>query len=154
MSTRRGIVSRAAAVAASLLLVTAVPASAVSSSTYEKQVIDRTNHFRAEHDLVKVKAQSCVDRWAEGQARWMAKHSKLQHRKGRLEKVLDDCKLTGAAENIAYGYASGNKTVNAWMNSKGHKKNILTSKMRYLGVGAVKDDKGVWWVAQVFGTRK
>ncbi|WP_159085870.1 CAP domain-containing protein [Aeromicrobium chenweiae] len=145
---------RAVAVAALLSLATISPAAAVSSSTYESQVISRTNHVRADHDRVKVKAQSCVDRWAEGQARWMAKHGNLQHRKGRLAKILKDCKLTGVSENIAYGYGSGNKTVNAWMKSSGHRHNILASKMRYVGVGAVKDSDGVWWVAQVFGTKK
>ncbi|MRJ77071.1 hypothetical protein GEV29_11010 [Aeromicrobium sp. SMF47] len=154
MNRTRRYTVRTLAVTALLTFATVSPAAAVSSSTYEKQVITRTNHFRVDHDRVKVKAQSCVDRWAEGQARWMAKHGKLEHRKGRLQQVLDDCKLTGVSENIAYGYGSGNKTVNAWMKSSGHRRNILATKMRYIGVGAVKDDDGVWWVAQVFGTRK
>lgn len=133
---------------------TITPATAVSSSSYEKQIIDRTNKHRDKHDLVKVKAQSCVDRWAEGQARWMAKYGKLAHQSGRLKKILKDCKLGRVSENIAFGFASGNATVEAWMKSTGHRKNILTSKMRYIGSAAVKDDDGVWWSAQVFGAKK
>ncbi|MFI5428262.1 CAP domain-containing protein [Aeromicrobium sp. UC242_57] len=146
-----------ATVSAAILLVftaTISPAAAVSSSTYEKQTIKRTNTHRVNHDKVKVSARSCVDRWAEGQARWMADTGKLQHRAGRLRKILKACKLTGVSENIAYGYSSGTKTVDAWMKSSGHRKNILASKMRYIGVGAVKDADGVWWSAQVFGTKK
>ena len=146
--------ARASLVAAIMWSMTLAPAAAVSESTYEKQVVDRTNTHRVKNDKVKVKAHSCVDRWAEGQARWMAKTGKFRHQSGRLKKILKDCKLTGVSENIAYGFSSGNKTVNAWMKSSGHRKNILAGKMRYIGAGAVKDSDGVWWSAQVFGTKK
>lgn len=147
------VISRLLALVALLTFAAVAPASAVTPGSYESQVIDRTNHFRSDHDKARVKAQRCVDRWAEGQARWMAEHKKLQHRDGRLRKVLKDCNLTGASENLAYGYSTSSKTTSAWMGSAGHRKNILTGKMRYVGVGAVKKD-GVWWVAQIFGTRK
>lgn len=145
---------RACLVGALVSTTTFAPAAAVSSSTYEKQIIDRTNKHRAKHHKVKLKVNSCVDRWAEGQATWMAKKGKLEHQSGRLKKILKDCNLTGVSENIAFGFTSGNKTVEAWMKSPGHRKNILTSKMRYIGAGAVKDADGVWWSAQVFGTKK
>lgn len=147
-------IGRALLIAAVMWSVTLAPAAAVSESTYEKQIIDRTNTHRAKHDKVKVKAHSCIDRWAEGQARWMAKKGQLKHQSGRLRKILKDCKLTGVSENIAYGFSSGNATVNAWMKSSGHRKNILAGKMRYIGAAAVKDSDGVWWSAQVFGTKK
>jgi uncharacterized protein YkwD len=142
-----------AAVAAAALLATASPAAAVSSSTYEKDVIDRTNVKRVDNDRVKVKAHSCADRWAEGQARWMAKHGTLEHRSGRLQKIMADCNFSEASENIAYGYSSGSKVVSAWMTSPGHRANLLRKSSRYIGVGAVKDSDGVWWVAQVFGRK-
>lgn len=130
------------------------PAAAVSSSTYEKQVVKATNDYRADRGKVAVKHQSCVDRWAERQARWMADHGVLAHRKGQLGKIMKACKLTGASENIAWNFSSGNKAVAAWKKSPGHAKNMRAGKMRYIGVGAVKDSDGEWWVAQVFGTRK
>jgi uncharacterized protein YkwD len=137
----------------SLLLVTISPAAALTSSSYEKQVISKTNVKRDAHDRVPVKAQSCADRWAENQARWMAKHHKLEHRAGRLDTVMADCGFTSASENIAYGYSSGKKVVNAWMNSSGHQANLLRKSSRYVGVGAVRDSDGTWWVAQVFGAK-
>lgn len=143
-----------AALAAALLVLSATvsPAAAISTSGYEKQIITRTNHHRDKADKVKVKSHSCVDRWAERQAAWMAKNGKLQHQ--NLSKVLKSCKLTGVSENIAYGYSTGNRVVNAWMKSSGHKKNILASKMRYIGAAAVKDSDGRWWAVEVFGTKK
>jgi uncharacterized protein YkwD len=150
----RSALPRFLALVALLTLVGIAPASAVSSSSYEKQVVKATNAYRTGLDRVAVKHQSCVDRWAESQARWMAQHQVLKHRDGRMVQILKACKLTGVSENIAWNYPSGTKTVRAWTRSPGHAKNLRASAMRYIGVGAVKDDDGQWWVAQVFGTRK
>jgi uncharacterized protein YkwD len=146
--------ARVLALVALLTLVGIAPAQAVTASTYESQVVKATNAYRDQKGKVAVKHQSCVDRWAESQARWMAKNQVMKHRDGRLRTIMKDCKLTGASENIAWNFSSGNKTVAAWKRSSGHAKNMRASKMRYIGVGAVKDSKGEWWVAQVFGTRK
>jgi uncharacterized protein YkwD len=136
----------------STLVLTFTPASAaVSASGYEQQVVDRTNLKRTERDIPKVKTQSCVDRYAERHGAWMAKHRQLKHQ--NMRTVLDACNLKGVSENIAYGYTSGTTAVGAWMNSAGHRRNLLDTKMRYIGVGAVKDKDGVWWVSQVFGRK-
>jgi uncharacterized protein YkwD len=134
------------------VVFSSLPASAMSSSSYETQVKERTNTKRVERDLVAVKHQSCIDGYAEKQAKWMASHGKLKHQD--LGTILDACDLTGVSENIAYGYSSGNKVVSAWMKSPGHRANLLSKKMRYIGVGAVQDSDDTWWVSQVFGTRK
>ena len=144
---------RILALVALLVLVGIAPASALGSSSYEKQVVKATNAYRADQDVLTVKHQACVDRWAESQARWMAKRGVLKHRDGRLGQIMKACKLTGASENIAWNYRSGTKAVRAWKNSPGHARNMRAPAMRYIGVGAVKDDDGQWWVAQVFGTR-
>lgn len=130
------------------------PAAALTASTYEKQVHQATNTYRTDRGKVAVKHQSCVDRWAESQARWMADRGVLNHRTGRLGKIMKDCRLTRASENIAWNYRSGNQAVSAWKKSSGHAKNMRAAKMRYMGVGAVKDRHGQWWVAQVFGARR
>ncbi|MEJ7634366.1 CAP domain-containing protein [Aeromicrobium sp.] len=135
----------------STVVMTAAPASAITSPTYEKQVLDRVNVKRVDRDRVPLKYQTCVDRYAERQAAWMASHRVLRHQK--LGPVLDACNLRGVAENIAYGYTSGNAVVSAWMRSTGHRANLINSRMRYSGVGAAQDKNGVWWVAQVYGRK-
>lgn len=130
------------------------PAAAASPSAYEKQVVKATNTYRSTLGKVTVRHQSCVDRQAEKQARWMADRQVLAHRKGQMRKILTACKLTGVSENIAWNFGSGAKAVSAWRKSPGHAKNLRAPKMRHIGVGAVRDADGQWWVAQVFGTRK
>lgn len=149
-----GTVARVLALVAVLTLAGIAPAAAVSSKTYEKQVISATNEFRKSHHLKSVKSQSCVDRWAEDQAQWMASTGTFAHREGRMRQILRDCKLTMVSENIALNFRSGTKAVTGWKNSAGHRKNMMASKMRYIGVGAVKGSDGQWYVSQVFGSRK
>jgi uncharacterized protein YkwD len=134
-----------------MLILTFAPASAMTSTTYESDVITGTNIKRAAHDKVAVKAHSCVDKYAEKQAAWLASHRTLKHQ--NLGTVLDACALSSVSENIAYGYPTGKSVVLAWMRSPGHRANLLSSKMRYIGVGAVQDEYGVWWVSQVFGRK-
>lgn len=54
-----------------------------------------------------------------------------------------------AAENIAYGQKNPESVMNAWMNSSGHRANILNEKMEYIGVGVVYQD-GVYYWSQFF----
>ena len=96
-----------------------------------------------------MKASSCVDRYAERQARAMAKKQQMYHQD--LAPILTKCKLRSVGENVAYGYPSGKAVTKAWMASKGHRENLLRSEYRLIGVGAVKDSDGRWYVAQVFG---
>lgn len=58
----------------------------------------------------------------------------------------------GWAENIAKGYSSPEAVMKAWMNSTGHRKNILNCDLRALGVGVVRGDGRLYWT-QDFGGR-
>jgi uncharacterized protein YkwD len=59
--------------------------------------------------------------------------------------------ITGlGGENIARGQADAQAVMDAWMNSDGHRANILNCNFRTLGVGAFFADGGPWWT-QDFG---
>jgi uncharacterized protein YkwD len=55
------------------------------------------------------------------------------------------------AENIAYGQKTAKEVVTAWMNSPGHKANILTPELAEIGVAYAKNAKGTMFWTQVFG---
>jgi uncharacterized protein YkwD len=58
---------------------------------------------------------------------------------------------SGGSENIAYGYETAREVVTAWLRSPGHRRNIVSTTWRYLGVGvAVSHYGGTFW-AQNFG---
>ena len=54
-----------------------------------------------------------------------------------------------AGENIAYGYATPEAVMNAWMNSPGHRMNILTPEYSYIGVGCCRNGNTLYWT-QIF----
>lgn len=142
----------AMACAVALAFVPTASYAASASTTYEQAVERGTNTERAKAGLPGVTPTSCVNSFAESWAKSMASKKKLVHQD--LGPIMKKCNLSSVAENIAYGYGSGSSVVAAWMKSPGHKKNILGSSYRQIGVGAVQDSRGVWWVSQVFGRAK
>jgi uncharacterized protein YkwD len=56
----------------------------------------------------------------------------------------------GFAENIAKGYATAQAVVDGWMNSPGHRANILNCSLKAVGIGVEYGSGGPWWT-QDFG---
>jgi uncharacterized protein YkwD len=54
-----------------------------------------------------------------------------------------------AGENIAYGYTTPQAVVNGWMNSSGHRANILSASYTQIGVGYVA--QGNYWTQMFLG---
>lgn len=71
----------------------------------------------------------------------------------RLDAVGYDTWTTSFAygENIAYGYSNAASVMNAWMNSSGHRANILSTNYTDIGVGVGTDSAGRLFFTQVFG---
>jgi uncharacterized YkwD family protein/spore coat assembly protein SafA len=59
-------------------------------------------------------------------------------------------KFSSAAENIAYGQKTAKEVVAAWMNSAGHRANILSQSYSQTGVGAAKKSNGTLYWTQMF----
>ena len=55
-------------------------------------------------------------------------------------------------ENIAYGYSTAERVMEGWMNSSGHRANILKNNFTDIGVGYASDSRGRIYAVQVFGT--
>ncbi|SDE56307.1 CAP domain-containing protein [Auraticoccus monumenti] len=143
------LVALAAALVLSVTIAPAPAAQAIGASTLEQEVRTQANRERSKRDLARVEHSACLDRFAEAQARAMAKKRSMFHQP--LKPVLDGCKLSLVGENVAYGFSSGTSVTKAWMNSPGHRANLLNPKFRSIGVGAYKDSKGTWYIAQVLG---
>jgi len=131
------------------------PAEAKDANTeqeYARQAFTATNANRTDHGIRSLDANDCVKRAAVRQARLMAQQEQMFHQD--LNRVLKDCGLDAAGENVAYGFPGGRSVVNdGWMKSAGHRANILNPRFRLMGIGARKGHDGRWYVAQVFGRR-
>jgi len=138
-----------------LLLVAGAPADAkgrTAEQKYAAQAFAATNANRAHAGLKALRPNDCLQHAAARQAKRMAQREQMFHQD--LGRVLSDCKLNTAGENVAYGFRSGRSVVNdGWMNSEGHRANILSTSFTLMGIGARKGHNGQWYVAQVFGRK-
>ena len=64
--------------------------------------------------------------------------------------VVNDGSYMMLGENIAYGYTSASSVMNGWMNSEGHRANILNGSFTKLGVSCYYENGTYYWV-QIFG---
>lgn len=125
----------------------------VSLSAFEQEVLDLVNKERAAYGLSALQADSKVQAAAKTRANEILKSFSHTRPDGRaFSTALNEAGATysGAGENIAKGQRTPEEVVNAWMNSEGHRANILNSKYKYLGVGCVKSGSSSYAWTQIF----
>lgn len=111
----------------------------------EKEVFNLINKQRTANGLSALKVDNEVQRVAKIKAQDMVNNSYFSHTSptyGSPFEMLQSFKVSykTAGENIA-GNSSNTGAVNAWMNSSGHKANILNGSFNYTGIGVVSSPK-------------
>ena len=114
-------------------------------TTDEKEVFDLINNQRTQNGLSALKLDTETLRVARIKAQDMVDNNYFSHNSptyGSPFQMLNSFKISykTAGENIA-GNSSNSSAVTAWMNSSGHKANILNSSFNYTGIGVVKSSK-------------
>jgi len=113
-----------------------------------------TNNARKRNNLQTVRTSKCLDKYAESWARKLARENKFEHR--NLSTIINGCDLGYVSENIVKypvgGSADqvGKKSVGLWLNSEGHRRNMLDKPSRLIGLGAARTSDGYWIVVQNF----
>ena len=95
---------------------------------------------------------------AKIQAANMAYFQRMAHTlpESQLPSLTDRARYVGypyreVAENIALGYQTPEAVVRGWMNSTGHRRNILNSGVLETGIAIARSSAGGLYYAQVFG---
>lgn len=134
------------------------------NESFEKEVLQIVNQERAKKGLSPLQWNDSLARAARYHAADMAgenyfEHDSMDRKNGRLVKACPTFKRIGAfayspaAENIAAGSRTPAGVMQQWMNSPGHRNNILAPGYSTLGVGLYQSDSaryGYYWV-QNFG---
>ncbi len=126
-----------------------------SVNSMEKQVASLTNSERKAAGLGSLTLDSQLSKLARMKAEDMAKNGYFSHTSPTYGSAFDMMKQYGvsyrtAGENIAKGQKTAESVMNGWMNSSGHRANILSSTYTHIGVGYAKDSKGNTYWVQVF----
>lgn len=123
--------------------------------TLETEVIRLVNVERARNGLsalgynwqaarvARIKSQDMINN------RYFSHYSPIY---GSPFKMMESygLKFSSAAENIAKGQRTPQEVMNSWMNSAGHRANILSKTVTQIGVGAAKDSNGTLYWTQMF----
>jgi hypothetical protein len=134
-------------VVAAILLLTS-PAMAGGSPA------ELISGFRLRHGEVRVIRDATLERIALEQARAMAAKDDLSHEAlGPFNRRMAPSRAGRAAENIAYGFESFEKTLGQWIDSSSHRKNLLLHNASRVGVASAKDAGGkrTYWAMVIAG---
>ncbi len=121
---------------------------------YENEVIRLVNEIRVKNGLGKLTADWELSRVARYKSQDMKDNKYFSHTSPVYGSPFDMIRNFGisyrtAGENIAKGQTTPQAVVNAWMNSSGHRANILNSSYTKIGVGYVADGK--YWTQMFIG---
>lgn len=100
------------------------------------------NAQRAAHNLNAFEYSECLASQAQSWAEEMQSTGRLSH--NGFSDRLARCNSGAGSENVAQGYATGVSVVDGWMNSSGHRRNLLGS-YNVAGVGYASEDGRHWW---------
>jgi uncharacterized protein YkwD len=113
------------------------PAKPPALFPIEARIIEKTNSERARHGLPMLAVDAKLLGSARKHAAWMTNNRSMTHTTAPV------------GENIAMGQSSSAEVLNAWMNSSGHRANILNPGYRRIGVAAYRTPEGtIFWCQQ------
>ncbi|MFD1360755.1 CAP domain-containing protein [Lentibacillus salinarum] len=123
-------------------------------SEFEQQVVELTNEERTAQGLDPLKIDTELSKVAREKSRDMAYSNYFSHDSPTYGSPFDMMKDFGisyqtAGENIARGQRTPEQVVNGWMNSDGHRENIMNPNFTHIGVGYV--EQGNHWTQQFIG---
>jgi uncharacterized protein YkwD len=120
----------------------------------EDLAVQLTNAQRAQHGCSALRIDSRLRTAARAHSKDMRVKGYFEHNSPDGKTPWDRIKAAGysqpGAENIAMGYATAKAVIDGWMNSPGHRANILNCKLKAVGIGVEYGSGGPWWT-QDFG---
>ncbi|AOV07695.1 CAP domain-containing protein [Sporosarcina ureilytica] len=122
-----------------------------SISAIEQEVLNLTNAERQKAGLAPLQIDQKLMDSARAKSKDMSVNGYFSHTSPTYGSPFDQMKSFGvtyrsAAENIAMGQRSAQEVVKAWMESPGHRQNILTPNFTHIGIGY--DANGNYWTQQ------
>lgn len=113
-----------------------------ATNTTDDGLLEATNQKRISEGLKPLKFNKSLDIAAQAKAQDMSDRNYWAHvtPDGKQPWVFVDAtnySYRKAAENLAYGFANSNTTVAGWMNSPGHRANVMDPDLREVGFGII-----------------
>ncbi len=131
-----------------------IPTTDASVLSFEKEVIRLVNEIRKQKGISELTYDWQLSRVARIKSEDMRDNKYFSHTSptyGTPFQMMKNFGITyrSAGENIARGQTTPQKVVDAWMNSSGHRANILNSSYTHIGVGYAQN--GHYWTQMFIG---
>ena len=131
-----------------------IPTKDAAATSYEQEVVRLVNEIRRNNGLKELTHDWQLSRVARYKSQDMKDNKYFAHNSPVYGTPFQMMKSFGityktAGENIAKGQATPQVVVNAWMNSSGHRANILNPSYTHIGVGYVAG--GNYWTQMFIG---
>lgn len=128
------------------------PEVSADSSQFVQQVLDLVNKERTNAGLSPLSLNSELSKMAMAKAKDMSDNNYFDHQSPTYGSPFDmmkafDITYNTAGENIAKGQTSAEEVMNQWMNSAGHRANILNSSFTEIGIATYNSE----WVQEFIG---
>lgn len=133
------------------------PAPSVEVAGMQDPVVASVNWHRANAGLGGLTVDARLSKAAQGHSLDMANRQTMTHTGSDGLNAGQRIWLNGYgawtwAENVAAGQVTPDQVMQAWMNSSGHRRNILNGRMVNIGVGAAQGSNGViYWTMVLAG---
>lgn len=130
------------------------PQQPQSLNSYEREVVRLINEIRSQYGLGQLAVNTELSRVARIKSQDMHDLGYFSHTSPTYGSPFDMMKRFGiryrtAGENIAMGYRSPQSVVDGWMNSPGHRANILNGSFKEIGMGYI--EHGNYWTQMFIG---
>ena len=145
-TARAALVAVVAAIVATLLVATPAPASAAIDSDAEWDFVRLINAERRQRGEASLAVATDLVGVARSHSQDMARLAKLHHNPDLGDDVSNWRRL---AENVGVGYDVA-RLHDAFMDSAGHRANILDDRVTQVGIGVHEASNGRIWVTVVF----
>lgn len=124
-------------------------------SSIELEILDLVNEHRQSIGLNTLKPLDIVSNVAEGHTNYMIENGQISHDNfpTRSEKLMKTAKAKAVGENVAYGYGSASGVLDGWLNSKGHREVIESSKYTHFGISTECNMQGRNYFTHIFITK-
>ncbi len=134
--------------------VLTIPQNDSAVTSFEAEVVRLVNEIRRQNGLQTLTSHWELSRVARYKSQDMRDNGYFSHNSPTYGTPFQMIKAFGlsyrtAGENIAMGYSTPQAVVNGWMNSSGHRANILNASYTQIGIGYVS--QGHYWTQMFMG---
>jgi uncharacterized protein YkwD len=133
------------------------PASTNQQDTFDLEILGLVNQERAKVGADPLRINEQLDLAADLHTLDQASMNNMSHTGSSGSTMGDRIKDAGyvfstAGENVAYGFTDAATVMNGWMNSEGHRRNILNPDYQEIGIGYAQGSDGRAFWTQDFGS--